>query len=167
MPLYILTREPLHGDMPHGSSKHFGEEASVEKEGAREKEKGRREKETGYSKEGFRREEEGRQKGGCQEESHTSRCKEKSSQVCCEKESNEKESDQEEGAGPQEGRQKEGVSLILRQLNRRVGQLSPNFISQVRGLSVIQLEDLGEALLDFTTEEDLQQWLNDLSIDSV
>jgi predicted transposase/invertase (TIGR01784 family) len=69
--------------------------------------------------------------------------------------------------GREEGRQEGEASIVLRLLNRRIGQLSPNFISRVRGLSVAQLEDLGESLLDFQTEEDLQQWFNDLSSDSV
>ena len=42
-------------------------------------------------------------------------------------------------------------SLILRQLNRRVGELSIALQSQIDRLSVPQLEDLGEALLDFSS----------------
>nr|WP_231599563.1 DUF4351 domain-containing protein [Crocosphaera watsonii] len=34
-------------------------------------------------------------------------------------------------------------------------------MSQVRGLSVEQLEELGEALLDFQTEKDLEKWLKE------
>ncbi len=59
------------------------------------------------------------------------------------------------------GEQKEAIKLILRQLGRRFGELAPNLVSQVRGLSVEQLEELGEALLDFQTEEDLKTWLNE------
>jgi predicted transposase/invertase (TIGR01784 family) len=62
--------------------------------------------------------------------------------------------------GREEGRQEEGANLVLRLLNRRIGQVSSSFISQIRVLSVEKLEDLGEALLDFQTEEDLQQWLS-------
>ncbi len=58
------------------------------------------------------------------------------------------------------GRQKEAIKLILLLLNRRLGELAPNIISQVRGLSVEQLEELGEALLDFQSEEDLRKWLD-------
>ena len=59
------------------------------------------------------------------------------------------------------GRQKEAIKLILLLLNRRLGELAPNIISQVRGLSVEQLEELGEALLDFQTEKDLEKWLKE------
>ncbi|MDJ0662325.1 MAG: DUF4351 domain-containing protein, partial [Crocosphaera sp.] len=41
----------------------------------------------------------------------------------------------------------------------RFGQLSEDYLTQIRGLSVEQLETLGDALLDFESEEDLQQWL--------
>ncbi len=65
--------------------------------------------------------------------------------------------------GVQEGRQ-EGLqserSLILRQLTRRLGTISPDAESQVRMLSQTQLESLGEALLDFSEPSDLVNWLN-------
>ncbi|NJN23447.1 MAG: DUF4351 domain-containing protein [Acaryochloridaceae cyanobacterium RL_2_7] len=51
--------------------------------------------------------------------------------------------------GLQEGRQEEGRSLILRQLTRRFGVLAPEMRSQIESLSLPQLENLGEALLDF------------------
>lgn len=60
------------------------------------------------------------------------------------------------------GEQQEAIKLILRLLNRRFGELAPDTISQVRGLPVEQLEELGEALLDFQSEEDLKQWLDKL-----
>ena len=53
-------------------------------------------------------------------------------------------------------------SLILRQLTRRVGEFPLQVRSQVEGLSIEQLELLGEALLDFTGLPDLQQWLSKL-----
>ena len=59
----------------------------------------------------------------------------------------------------QQGRQQEGANLVLRQLNRRLGLVSDNIESQIRQLPVEQLEDLGEALLDFTSEIDLINWL--------
>ena len=58
-----------------------------------------------------------------------------------------------------EGEQKEAVKLVLRQLNRRLGEVPQSLIEQIGGLSVDLLEDLGEALLDFTSETDLRQWL--------
>ncbi|MGI0491158.1 Rpn family recombination-promoting nuclease/putative transposase [Alkalinema pantanalense CENA528] len=63
-----------------------------------------------------------------------------------------------EQRGKQEGLQRER-SLILKQLTRRVGVLSPEAIAQVEGLSIDQLEALGEALLDFTQVEELTAWL--------
>jgi len=49
--------------------------------------------------------------------------------------------------------------LIIRQLNRRVGQIQASLIKQVQSLDVEQLELLGEALLDFYALTDLEQWL--------
>lgn len=60
--------------------------------------------------------------------------------------------------GREEGEQRE-KSLILRQLTRRVGELPQNVRQQVDTLSLEQLENLGEALLDFTSMSDLQAWL--------
>jgi predicted transposase YdaD len=50
-------------------------------------------------------------------------------------------------------------SLILRQLTRRIGEVSPERRSQVQALSLPQLEALGEALLDFSEPADLDEWL--------
>ncbi|MEH1898719.1 MAG: DUF4351 domain-containing protein [Nostoc sp.] len=57
--------------------------------------------------------------------------------------------------GKQEGKQR----LILRLLQRRVGELSPQLQKRIQSLSLNQLENLGEALLDFTAMEDLFNWL--------
>lgn len=65
--------------------------------------------------------------------------------------------------GKAEGRQEEAASLILRLLNRRCGEILPALSQQVQGLSVEQLEQLGEALLDFTSVEDLVNWLSERS----
>ena len=56
----------------------------------------------------------------------------------------------------QEGESK----LILRLLTRRVGELSTEVKSQVEKLPLEQLENLGEALLDFNSMSDLQTWLD-------
>ena len=60
--------------------------------------------------------------------------------------------------GIQRGLQRE-ISLVTRLLTRRVGVLSPELQAQIQALSVETLEDLGEALLDFTGVEDLVSWL--------
>ncbi|MBD2439697.1 DUF4351 domain-containing protein [Nostoc sp. FACHB-110] len=62
--------------------------------------------------------------------------------------------------GLQQGLQQGEQQLILRQLNRRLGQIDASLIEQVQGLSIEQLESLGEALLDFLTVADLEVWLN-------
>ncbi len=61
--------------------------------------------------------------------------------------------------GRQEGRQEGERSLILRQLSRRVGTMSPAVMSQVETLPLHRLEALGEALLDFANADDLMDWL--------
>ncbi|WP_414528061.1 Rpn family recombination-promoting nuclease/putative transposase [Nodularia chucula] len=53
-------------------------------------------------------------------------------------------------------------SLIIRLLTRRVGELSSDVLQRVETLSLEQLENLGEALLDFTSMADLQVWLETL-----
>jgi predicted transposase/invertase (TIGR01784 family) len=63
--------------------------------------------------------------------------------------------------GQQEGRQEEGVALILRLLQRRCGTLAPEIKERITGLRLEQLEALGEALLDFTGPADLERWLQE------
>lgn len=50
---------------------------------------------------------------------------------------------------------------ILRQLTRRVGTITPELHSRIQSLSLPQLEDLSEALLDFSDTADLVAWLHD------
>uniref|UniRef100_UPI0030844839 DUF4351 domain-containing protein n=1 Tax=Petrachloros mirabilis TaxID=2918835 RepID=UPI0030844839 len=59
----------------------------------------------------------------------------------------------------QRGEQTGEVRLVLRQLTRRIGDISPDVRSQVQALSLTQLESLGEALLDFSAPRDLESWL--------
>ncbi len=61
--------------------------------------------------------------------------------------------------GREEGRQEGEKSLILRQLTKRMGELSPEVRQNVENLSIEQLENLGEALLDFNSMVDLENWL--------
>lgn len=51
-------------------------------------------------------------------------------------------------------------ALILRQLERKLGNVSPQFQSRVSDLDIDRLESLGEALFDFNSESDLESWLN-------
>ncbi len=57
------------------------------------------------------------------------------------------------------GKQEEGQTIIVRQLQRRVGELSQEVKKQVQALPLEDLEALGEALLDFTAMGDLLNWL--------
>ncbi len=59
----------------------------------------------------------------------------------------------------EEGREEGERSLIYRQLTRRVGELPLDVRDRIATLNLEQLENLGEALLDFTSMADLQSWL--------
>jgi len=61
--------------------------------------------------------------------------------------------------GKEEGKVEEGKRLILRLLQKRVGELPGEVIASMQSLSVTNLEELGEALLDFTGIDDLVHWL--------
>ncbi|MEH1815296.1 MAG: DUF2887 domain-containing protein [Nostoc sp.] len=65
----------------------------------------------------------------------------------------------EEPRAIREAKEEEARSLILRQLNRLVGAIPDTLLSQIQGLSVEQLEALADALLDFSTLADLEEWL--------
>ncbi|QLE58592.1 DUF2887 domain-containing protein [Nostoc sp. TCL26-01] len=61
--------------------------------------------------------------------------------------------------GREQGRQEEAVNFVTRQLKKRLGELPQAVRPVVLGLSLSMLEELGEALLDFTSVADLQAWL--------
>ncbi len=61
--------------------------------------------------------------------------------------------------GRQEGIQEGEVTLILRLLKKRYGELSPELHQRIQSLSLNQLEALGEALLDLGSMADLLAWL--------
>ncbi len=61
--------------------------------------------------------------------------------------------------GEQRGKQKGEATLILRQLTRRFGETSADIQQKIQTLSTTQLENLGEALLDFSNQNDLTTWL--------
>ena len=54
-------------------------------------------------------------------------------------------------------------ALILRLIARRTGEISPAIQTRIQHLSPEQLDDLGEVLLDFTSQEDLIAWLESAS----
>jgi predicted transposase/invertase (TIGR01784 family) len=59
----------------------------------------------------------------------------------------------------QEGRQEGEIRLLIRQLSRRFGKISDRRIQIINSLTLEQLDDLGEALLDFGELADLDNWL--------
>jgi hypothetical protein len=61
--------------------------------------------------------------------------------------------------GVERGIEQGEQQLIFRQLNRRFGEIESSFIETIRTLTIDQLELLGEALLDFSSITDLEQWL--------
>ncbi|BAZ36712.1 hypothetical protein NIES4101_26320 (plasmid) [Calothrix sp. NIES-4101] len=64
-----------------------------------------------------------------------------------------------ERSGIEIGKKEHALSLITRQLNRRVGNIDDTVVDRLHGLSVEELDTLGEALLDFTSMADLTNWL--------
>jgi len=61
--------------------------------------------------------------------------------------------------GHQQGRSEEGISLVLRQLKRRLGGIEIEQEQRIRQLPLPELESLAEALLDFDQPTDLKDWL--------
>ena len=61
--------------------------------------------------------------------------------------------------GRQEGIQIGEAQLVARQLRRRLGTAFVPYQQRIERLTLTQLEDLSEALLDFTGPDDLTQWL--------
>jgi predicted transposase/invertase (TIGR01784 family) len=57
--------------------------------------------------------------------------------------------------------------LVLKQLDRKLGNITPEIRSRVNSLNIEQLESLGEALLDFVQMSDLIGWLDANQIDRV
>lgn len=59
----------------------------------------------------------------------------------------------------EEGKLEGQQSLILRQLNRQLGQIPLKMEQKVKQLTLYQLDNLALALFDFSTLEQLKQWL--------
>ena len=60
----------------------------------------------------------------------------------------------------EEGMSEGEARLVMRQLNRRFGEIPQNLSDKIRELPVEEIEKLGEALLDFESRSDLVNWLN-------
>ncbi len=65
--------------------------------------------------------------------------------------------------GEQRGLQKGEVAVILRLLIRRFGAIEPEVQQQIQTLSITQLDELAEALLDFSSPSDLVNYLVNIS----
>jgi predicted transposase YdaD len=61
--------------------------------------------------------------------------------------------------GREEGKQEEALAYTMRLLTRRIGVVEPELEAQIRELTTQDLEDLGEALLDFSEPAELTAWL--------
>jgi len=66
--------------------------------------------------------------------------------------------------GLAQGKQSEALSLIMRQLPRKVGTIAPELQQRIQQLSLTQLEDLAEDLLDFSDIADLAAWLEQIPV---
>ena len=60
----------------------------------------------------------------------------------------------------QDAHVEEGQRLVLKQLTRKLGIISPEIRSIINSLNIDRLESLGEDLLDFTQMSDLWAWLD-------
>jgi predicted transposase YdaD len=65
--------------------------------------------------------------------------------------------------GLEAGRQQEAAALAVRLLTRRLGRLDVGSRERLSSLSLQQLEQLAEDLLEFTVPGDLQAWFNEHS----
>jgi predicted transposase YdaD len=63
--------------------------------------------------------------------------------------------------GLEAGRQQEAFALAIRQLSRRCGSLDEGSRERLSALTLQQLEQLAEDLLDFSGTSDLQAWFDD------
>ena len=59
-----------------------------------------------------------------------------------------------------QGRVEEARSLAIRLLNRKLGNVNPTLLAKIEDLSLERVELLSEDLLDFTSIDNLEQWLS-------
>jgi hypothetical protein len=65
--------------------------------------------------------------------------------------------------GREEGQHQEASVLVLRLLRKLLGGLDETSEARIQALSTARLEELGEALLDFSGPDDLADWLQEHS----
>ncbi len=61
--------------------------------------------------------------------------------------------------GEKQGKREEALSITLRQLQKRFGEIESRIEGRIQRLPVEKVEQLSEALLDFEKPEDLNAWL--------
>ena len=66
-----------------------------------------------------------------------------------------------EKRGEQRGRELGEQRTIIRLLNRRFGELDSSLVDRITTLNIEKLDNLADALLDFSNINDLVNWLND------
>jgi heme oxygenase len=59
----------------------------------------------------------------------------------------------------QDIQQEKALAIVTRQLRRKVGTVPPAQLLKIQALESVQLDDLAEALLDFSSLTDLEAWL--------
>ncbi len=64
-----------------------------------------------------------------------------------------------------QGKQSEALSLVTRQLTRKIGTVTPKLQQRIEQLQLTQLEDLAEELLDFSEVGDLEAWLQQIPME--
>jgi len=62
-----------------------------------------------------------------------------------------------------QGEKQGELKLLMRLLNRRLGEISPQLKGRIENLSTSDIENLGEALLDFSSVADLEAWFENFS----
>ncbi|WP_242055221.1 DUF4351 domain-containing protein, partial [Scytonema hofmannii] len=65
--------------------------------------------------------------------------------------------------GLEQGEKQGELKLLMRQINRRFGEISSQLKGRIENLSTPELENLGEALLDFSDIGDLEAWFESLA----
>ena len=61
----------------------------------------------------------------------------------------------------EKGKLKGAIALIIRQLKKRLGEAPENLKNQLQSLSLAELENLSEEIFNFSTFDDLSNWLAD------
>ncbi|BAZ02766.1 hypothetical protein NIES37_67790 [Tolypothrix tenuis PCC 7101] len=59
----------------------------------------------------------------------------------------------------QDIQQEKALAIVTRLLRRKVGTVPPAQLLKIQALESTQLDDLAEALLDFSSLTDLEAWL--------